>query len=482
VTAVESPLREPSCIVGGREERGVARFDVAYPYTGEVIGTAPVLAAETVERALDLAAASRVRLNRFERSGVLERVADAIAARSAELARLITLESGLALKDTTHEVERAIDVFRFASRETLRDDGQVYASDVSANGRARRAMTMREPVRLVAAITPFNHPLNQVAHKLAPAIGAGAPIVLKPSEKTPLAGLWLGRLVLEVGYPEDALAVVTGDREQILTEMLAHEAVEVVSFTGGIAAGRLIASRLGARRAVLELGGNDPLLVLADADLERAAALALQGATRNSGQRCSAVKRVLADRSVAAELTERIVAGCEDLRVGDPLDPETDVGTVIDEEAARSIEARVDGAIRSGAVLRYGGERNGAQLVPPVLDEVRPDVELVAEETFGPVVPIVPVADVSEAIRVANGTRYGLSSGVVSNNLEWILRCVHELRCGTVNVDEVPGFRTEDTPFGGIKASGTGVKEGVVEAMRGFTHVKLVTLPWHEAQ
>jgi phosphonoacetaldehyde dehydrogenase len=478
VTLLESPLLEPSCLVGGREERGAERFEVRYPYTGEVIGTAPLLDEATVATALDLAAGSRVRLDRFERSGVLNRVADAVAARGTELARLITLESGLSLKDTRHEVERAMDVFRFAARETLRDDGEVFASDVSSNGRARRALTMREPVRLVAAITPFNHPLNQVAHKLAPAIGAGAPIVLKPSEKTPLAGLWLGRLVIEVGYPEDALAVVTGDREQILDQMLAHEAVEVVSFTGGIPAGRLIARHLGPRRAVLELGGNDPLLVLADADLDRAAQLAVEGATRNSGQRCTAVKRILADRSLADGLVDRIVERTAQLVVGDPLHPDTDVGTVIDEEAAKAIGDRVEAAVRAGATLRHGGERTGAQLVPPVLDDVPPDAELVADETFGPAVPVIRVDGVSEAIDVANGTRYGLSAGVVSNNLDWILRCVHELRVGTVNVDEVPGFRTEDTPFGGVKASGIGVKEGVVEAMRGFTNVKLVTLPW----
>jgi phosphonoacetaldehyde dehydrogenase len=350
--------------------------------------------------------------------------------------------------------------------------------DVSPHGRARRAYTLREPVRLVAAITPFNHPLNQVAHKLAPAIAAGAPIVLKPSEKTPLAALWLEQAIHEAGYPQEALAIVTGDREEILEEMLRHEAVEVVSFTGGVAVGQMVAERLGYRRAVLELGGNDPLLVLRDADVERAADLAVSGATKNSGQRCTAVKRIIVEEPIADALAEAVVERSRRLRVGDPLEESTELGTLIDQTAAETVETRVRTAAADGARLLAGGSRHGAQIEPPVLDHVRPDHELVREETFGPAIPLIRVRDLDEALTVANGTRYGLSAGIVSNNLGAITRCIRELRCGSVNVDEVPGFRTEATPFGGIKASGLGVKEGVVEAMRGMTTVKLFSLPW----
>ncbi|HWB21773.1 MAG TPA: aldehyde dehydrogenase family protein [Gaiellaceae bacterium] len=472
------PSYELSCLIGGAEEHGSSRFDVVYPYTGEVVGTAPRLAPETVRQALTAAGNAQVSLDRYERSRVLERIADAIAEARGELASLITWESGLCLADTHHEVARATDVFRFAAREALRDDGELYACDVSPNGRPRRAFTMREPVRLVAAITPFNHPLNQVAHKLAPAIAAGAPIVLKPSEKTPLTALWLARAVLEAGFPADAVAIVTGDPRQILDEMLAHEAVEVVAFTGSVQVGQEIANRAGYRRTVLELGGNDPLIVLADADLDEAASLAVAGATRNSGQRCTAVKRILAESAIADELVDRIDRELGALNVGDPFDPSTDVGTLIDESAAELVERRVVGAIADGASLRRGGERSGAQIMPPLLDNVRPDTELVREETFGPAVPVIRVDGLLDAIQVANSTRYGLSAGVVSNDLASIMRCVKELRCGTVNVREVPGFRTEQTPFGGVKSSGLGAKEGVVEAIRGMTTAKLVTLPW----
>jgi phosphonoacetaldehyde dehydrogenase len=456
----------------------VNTFAVTYPYTGEVVGEAPLLPRSAVRALLDRAAAARVTLERHQRAEILERVARRIDSEAGELAKAITRESGLSLADTLHETGRAADVFRFAAHAALDDDGQAFAGDVSANGRRRRGYTLREPVRLVAAITPFNHPLNQVAHKLAPAIAAGAPIVLKPSEKTPLAAVWLERAIREAGYPEDALAVVTGDRAEILDEMLGHDAVEVVSFTGGVAVGKSIAARLGYRRAVLELGGNDPLVVLRDADVGRAAELAVTGATRNSGQRCTAVKRVIVEEAVADELADAVSSLSERLRVGDPLDRDTQLGTLIDEPAAELVERRVRDAESGGARLLTGGERSGAQIVPPVLDAVTPDQELVREETFGPAIPLIRVRDLDHALDVANGTAYGLSAGIVTNDLAAATRCIRELRCGTVNVDEIPGFRTEATPFGGVKASGLGIKEGVVEAMRGMTNVKLFTLPW----
>jgi aldehyde dehydrogenase (NAD+) len=469
---------EPACLVGGRELHGDRRLDVLYPYTGEVVGTVPLLSRSEVRSALRLVGTAHVSLDRNARAEVLRRVAAAIDGAGNELAVLITRESGLSLRDTRYEVSRAIDVFRFAAIEALRDDGQVYACDVSPNGRPRRAITTREPVRLVAAITPFNHPLNQVAHKLAPAMAAGAPIVLKPSEKTPLAALWLAHTIAESGYPDDALAVVTTEPVPFLDEVLAETAVEVVAFTGSVAVGSELARRSGYRRTVLELGGNDPLLVLRDADLDEAASLAVSGATRNSGQRCTAVKRILADEAIADELVARIDARAGELVVGDPLVDLTDLGTVIDEDAAVRVEERVRAAVADGATLVSGGERSGAQLVPPVLDHVPPASELVHDETFGPAIPVVRTRDLDHALALANGTRYGLSAGVVTNDLEAAFRCIRELRCGTVNVREVPGFRTEQTPFGGIKASGLGVKEGVVEAVRAMTNVKLATLPW----
>ena len=452
---------------------------VRSPYSGELVGEVSVSSAAEVAAALAAAArAGEQRLSRHERSEILFGVAERLAGGRDELAKLISLESGLCLKDTRHEISRAVDVFRFAAIEALRDDGEVFAGDLTAHGRDRRAYTLREPVRLVAAITPFNHPVNQVAHKLAPAIAAGAQIVIKPSEKTPLSAIRLLELVGDAGLGLDRAQVVCGDPASILDAFLAEDAVEVVSFTGGVTVGKAIAARLGYRRAVLELGGNDPLIVLGDADLEEASRLAVEGAFRNSGQRCTAVKRIIAVQAVADELAERIAAGAQTLRLGDPLDESTDIGTVIDDRAAEVIVGRVRDAVADGARLLCGGERDGALVQPAVLDHVSPHAELVASETFGPVAPIIRVGDLDEAIAVANSTPYALSSAVCTFDWRAIARCIRELRAGTVNVREVPGWRTELTPFGGIGDSGLGVKEGVREAIRAMTFTKLYTLPW----
>lgn len=456
----------------------VSTIFVRSPFSGELVGEAPVSRPEEVRSALDVAANYVNELSRHERSELLFAVADRLGELRAELSTLISRESGLCLKDTRHEVARAVDVFRFAAIEALHDDGEVFAGDVSAVGRDRRAHTLRVPVRAVAAISPFNHPLNQVAHKVAPAIAVGAPIVLKPSERTPLTALRLADVLEEVGIPPPAAQTVCGEPAAILDEFLAHDGVDVVTFTGGEAVGKSIARRLGYRRAVLELGGNDPLLVLGDADLDEAAELAVAGAFRNSGQRCTAVKRIIAVESIADALGERIVELTGRLRCGDPLDEDTDVGTVIDEQAARSIEARIDDAVAAGARLLHGGERDAALLAPAVLDHVPTSTDLVVRETFGPVAPIIRVRDLDHAIATANATSYALSSAVCTFDWRSIARCIRELRAGTVNVREVPGWRTELTPFGGIGDSGLGVKEGVRDAMRAMSFTKLYTLPW----
>ena len=464
--------------IDGREEYGDRQFEVRYPYTGEVIGSAPRLTRESVTQVLHRSAQRRFDLSRHERAQVLNRIADRLHAEEDDFATLITLESGLSLKDTRYEMGRAQDVFRFAAIEALRDDGQVFACDTSANGKNRRAYTLREPLRLVAAITPFNHPLNQVAHKVAPSIATNNVMVLKPSSRTPLSALRLARIMGEAGLPDGMVTMVTGDAEEIGPVLWSHPAVELVSLTGGTEIGKRVAAEMGYRRAILELGGNDPLIVLRDADVVEAVRLATYGAFKNSGQRCTAVKRIIAEEPIADALAEGLAAAAAILKVGDPLDPETDIGTVIAESDAIDFERRMNAALSEGATLRYGGERHGARITPAVLDHVRPEMEIVAQETFGPYAPILRVPDLDAAIATANRQDFGLSSGVVTNDLRAINRCIRELRVGTVNVREVPGYRTELTPFGGTKDSGLGVKEGVIEAMKAMTFTKLYTLPW----
>jgi phosphonoacetaldehyde dehydrogenase len=370
-------------------------------------------------------------------------------------------------------------VLMFGGNEVLRDDGKVFSCDITPHGRQRRVYTQRSPLLgVISAITPFNHPMNQVAHKVVPAIATNNRMVLKPSEKVPFSAILFADLLYEAGLPPAMLSVVTGDPREIADELVTNPRIDLVTFTGGVAIGKAIAARAGYRRMVLELGGNDPLIVMEDADLDEASTLAVQGSYKNSGQRCTAVKRMLVQESVAARFTDMVVEKTRAWRYGDPTDPGMEMGTVIDEAAARLFEARVEEAVSQGARLLVGNRREGALYSPTVLADVTPDMTVVRQETFGPVSPIVRFKDIDEAIRIANGTAYGLSSAVCTNRLDWITRFVGELDVGTVNVREVPGYRLELTPFGGIKDSGLGYKEGVQEAMKSFTNLKTYSLPW----
>jgi aldehyde dehydrogenase (NAD+) len=331
---------------------------------------------------------------------------------------------------------------------------------------------------VITAVTPFNHPLNQVIHKVAPAVATNNRMVLKPSEKTPLAALTLADILYEAGLPPPMLSVVTGDPTEIADELLTHPDVDLVTFTGGVAIGKYIAGRAVYKRQVLELGGNDPLIVMDDADVNKAAELAASGSYKNSGQRCTAVKRIFVHERLAADFTEALLAKTRAWTHGDPLDANVDMGTVIDERAAMLFERRVNDAVAQGARLLHGNVRDGALYSPTLIDRVHGAMEVVQQETFGPVSPVLTFKDVDDAIRQVNGTAYGLSSGVCTNRLDDIMRFVRELHVGSVNVWEVPGYRLELTPFGGIKDSGLGYKEGVQEACKSFTNVKTYSLPW----
>jgi len=462
--------------VAGEAVAGPRVLDVLDPWDGSLAGQVTLADRALLDRALDAPLGQA--LTRWQRHEVLTRAEALLGERTDEFAASIRREAGLAHHETVYEVGRARDVLRFAAIEALHDDGQAFACDVSPNGKARRIFTLREPVGRVAAITPFNHPLNQVVHKLAPAIAAGAPVLLKPSEKTPLTAVRLVELLYEAGLPGWMLSVLVGELDEVVRPLVQDERVAMVSFTGGVAAGREVARTAGYKKLCLELGGNSPLIVHEDADLELAVKLAAEGAYRNSGQRCTAVKRLLVHRAVLEPFTEALVERTAAYVSGDPADPQTRVGTVIDEAAAERLERVVRDASAAGARVLCGGARHGAVMEPTVLDQVPRDCEMVVEESFGPLAPILAVDDLDDAIELANSTRYGLSSGVVTASLEAATRCVHGLRTGTVNVNEVPGYRTECSPFGGIKDSGLGIKEGVVEAIAGMTQVKTFSLPW----
>ena len=453
-------------------------IEVTYPYTGEVVGTVPKATVEEVRKAFATARAYKPKLTRYERATIMQKAAALLRTRVEDASNLITRESGLSKKDSIYEVGRVCDVFTFAAMEALRDDGQAFSCDLTPHGKNRRVYTRREPLLgVISAITPLNHPMNQVAHKVAPSIATNNRMVLKPSEKTPLSAYYLAELLYEAGLPREMFQVVTGDPREIADELITNENVDLVTFTGGVAVGKYIAEKAGYRRIVLELGGNDPIIVMEDADVDEASTLAAQGSYKNSGQRCTAVKRMLVHEAVADRFVEQLVAKTRAWTFGDPMNPKLEMGTVIDEPAAMLFEARVKEAVSQGAKLLVGNERQGALYSPTVIDRVDPKMTVVMQETFGPVSPVVRFRDIDEAIAISNGTAYGLSSAVCTNRLDYINRFVNELNVGTVNVREVPGYRLELTPFGGIKDSGLGYKEGVQEAMKSFTNIKTFSLP-----
>ena len=471
-------MNDYPCYIAGQAIHREDKLSVYNPYNGEVAGTVANLGkAETLE-AIETALQGGETLSRYQRYEILDKARRMLLERAEEFSSLITEESGLCLKETSYEVGRGHDVLQFSAMEALKDDGEIFSCDVSPHGKSRKIFTLREPHKLVAAITPFNHPLNQVLHKIAPAIASGAATILKPSSKTPLVAVKITELLYEAGLPGWMLSVLVGPSSEVADTLVTDPRVEVVSFTGGETVGKMIAERAGYKKLVLELGGNSPLIIMEDADLDLAINLAAEGCFRNSGQRCTAVKRLLVHEAILETFTERFVEEAGKYNYGDPNDPDTRVGTVIDEDAAIYLEKVVNDAVALGARVLLGGTREGALMTPTVIADVPRDAEMVVKESFGPLAPIMSVSDIEDAISLANATAYGLSSGIVTRDMDRAIRAVKGIQTGTVNINEVPGYRIECSPFGGVKDSGLGVKEGVIEAMKGMTYVKTFSMPW----
>ncbi len=475
-------IRNEGMRIAGKTVFSENEISVLYPFTEEIVGTVPAATVENVQEAFSIAANYKSKLSRYERQKILFKIAEIIKKRKDELAPIITSELGISINDSLYEIGRAYDVYTLAGQLCIQDDGEIFSCDLTPHGKARKIFTIREPLRSISAITPFNHPLNMISHKIAPAIATNNCIVAKPTELTPLTAIYLADIIYEAGLPPEMLSVVTGLPEEIGNEIITNPNIELITFTGGIPVGKIIANKAGYKRQVLELGGNDPLIVLNDLnedDLDKAAELAVSGATKNSGQRCTAVKRILVQNKVADKLVPIVLEKAKQIKFGDPMNYKTDLGTVISSNAAEIFENRVITSAEDGANILYHPERKGALLPPIVVDNVNYKSELVVEETFGPIIPIVRVPDNDdETIKISNSTNYGLSAGVCSNNFFRIQKYISGLDVGTVNIWEVPGYRIEMSPFGGIKDSGNGIKEGVQEAMKCFTNVKTFSLPW----
>ncbi|WP_405801738.1 aldehyde dehydrogenase family protein [Streptomyces sp. NBC_01506] len=466
--------------LAGRQATGEETFDVTSPWDGRLVGKVAVPTPAQVEEAVAAAYAVRdefAATPAHVRAAALDHVSRRLVERTEEIARLISAENGKPMKWARGEVGRAVSVFRFAAEESRRfNGGEAQRLDTDAGGTGRLALTRRFPRGVVLGIAPFNFPLNLCAHKIAPAIAVGAPIILKPAPATPLSGLLIGELLAETELPAGAWSVlpVANDRMPALVQ---DERLPVISFTGSDKVGFAIMDSVPRKHCTLELGGNGAAVVLADyaseKDLDWAATRIGTFSNYQGGQSCISVQRVVADASLYERLVPKIIASVEAQVTGDPSDDATDVGPLVSEEAAKRVEAWVDEAVRAGARLLAGGKRDGASYAPTVLADVPADVTISCEEVFGPVLTLSRVDGEDAAFKTVNDSKYGLQAGVFTHDVQAAFRAHRALEVGGVIVGDIPSYRADQMPYGGVKQSGVG-REGVKYAMDDYTYERVM--------
>jgi acyl-CoA reductase-like NAD-dependent aldehyde dehydrogenase len=451
-------------------------LEVRSPYSGEVVGRVARAGAAETKRAIDAAEqAMRDPLPAHKRAEILVRVAGALGRRHDEVARLISDEAGKPMKAARVEAKRAMSTYTFSAVEARKLAGEMVPMDAAQAGEGKLAFTLRQPIGVVGAISPFNFPLNLVAHKLAPALAAGCAVVLKPASQTPLSALLLAELEEEAGLPAGWLSVVAGPSVEIGDVLVEDERVKAITFTGSGGVGWKLKERAPKKKVNLELGNATPVIVAADADLDAAAKAMAANSFSFAGQSCISVQRIYVERPAYDEFLRRFLPAVEGLTIGDPADEETDVGPVIDEDAKQRILEWIEEARAGGAEILAGGAEQDGLIRPTVIGHAAPELKVSCDEVFGPVVTVNAVGSVGEAIELANSTRYGLQAGIFTASLETGLRAARELEFGGVTVNEAPTFRSDQMPYGGVKDSGN-TREGPHYAVRELTEEHLVVL------
>lgn len=464
-------------LIGGKQITGEDRQDVINPYNGEIIDTVPIAHLQTAQLAIDEAnnaKESLTEMSAFKVSNKLFNVVDKLKEHKRDFAELLTLEVGKPINESLVELDRSIETLKLAAEEAKRIYGESVPLDAGLNGKGFFAFTQRLPLGVVAAITPFNYPLNLTIHKIAPAIACKNTVIVKPPTEAPLTVMKFCELLNEE-FPDGVVNTVTGYGSEVGDYLVCSPEVDKISFTGSVTTGLMISQKAGMKKVTLELGGNDPMVVLNDADIDKAVKGVINGAFLNAGQVCMGVKRIIIEDEIADEFAEKLVKETEKLVMGNPLDIKTTLGTLISENAARQVEETVNNAVKDGAEILTGGVRDGAFYSATVIDNVKEDMDLVVRETFGPVAPILRVNSVEEAIKVANNTEYGLQAGVFTESYSNAMKCAQEIEAGTVFVNKQSTFRTDNMPFGGFKNSGVG-KEGIKYAVGEMTKTKLIGL------
>src|ERR1700722_16742191 len=451
--------------------------EIHAPYDGAVIASVHQGRREHAEAAIAAsvkAFGTTRRLPAFERQRVLRRIADGIHDRKDEFSRTLSQEAGKPIKSARMEVDRAVFTFNVAAEETVRGYGEYLPLDWMQSTAGRWGIVKRFPLGPVAGITPFNFPLNLVAHKVAPAIAAGCSMVLKPAPQTPLSSLLLAEVIQQAGWPDGGFNVLPLSNEDAGL-LVTDERIKLISFTGSAAVGWAIKNNAGKKKVVLELGGNAGVIVHSDADLEYAAERCVSGGFGYAGQTCISVQRILVEHSVYGKFTDLFVEGVKKLKIGDPLDESTDVGPLIRESDAIRTTAWIDEAVRAGAHLLCGGGRKDLIVEPTVLTRTKPDMKVNCQEVFGPVVTVEPYKDFDQALRQINHSAYGMQAGIFTRDAKLMFQAYEELEVGGVIAGDVPSFRIDQMPYGGVKDSGFG-REGLRYAIEEMTEPKLMVM------
>jgi len=476
-TSTKTPTKNYPYFVAGKWVSEGRPLEVASPYDGALAGVTYWATAEQLEQAIRASVSAfetTKRLPAYERQRVLRTISDSIAARREEFARLMAMEAGKPIKTARAEVDRAVFTFAVAAEESVRIGGEWLPMDLQASTAGRMAIVRRFPLGPIAAITPFNFPLNLVAHKVAPAIAAGCTMVLKPAPKTPLCALLLTEIVEKAGWPAGALNTLSLSNEDA-ARMVANDRLKLLTFTGSGAVGWALKARAGKKKVALELGGNAAVIVHGDADVDFAAERCALGGFSYAGQSCISVQRIFVQRNVEDKFTASLLSRVSKLKAGDPLDEATDIGPMINEDAAKRAASWVDDAAKSGAKILAGGKRNGAIMDPTVLSHTKPDMRVNCEEVFAPVVVVEPYDDFGDALRWVNDSPYGLQAGLFTRDAKLIFQAYEELEVGGLIVGDMSSFRIDHMPYGGVKDSGLG-REGLRYAIEDMTVLRLLVL------
>jgi glyceraldehyde-3-phosphate dehydrogenase (NADP+) len=463
-------------LLNGRWLERPQTIEVRDPQDDSLVDTVPLASVADMDEAIEAAAtgfeAAR-RLPVHERMRILQETAVTLSGQHEAFARTIAREGIKTIREARKEVTRCIETIRISAEEARRLDGRTLAFDQMPGSENRRGFYSREPIGVIGAITPFNDPLNLVAHKVGPALAAGNAIIVKPDSKTPLSALKLAQAIHDTGLPDGMLQVITGNGSEVGQTLVTDSRVRMISFTGGLATGEAIMRQIGLKKVGMELGSNCPVIVMADADLELALEANVSGAFWAAGQNCLHVQRLLLQDAIYDQFTERFVAAAQDYTVGDKLDEATDMGPLINERAAKHVAALVDEAVAAGAALLTGGQREGNFYAPTVLADVPDNCTLAHEEIYGPVTLLYRFDALDEAIARANNVNYGLQAGIFTRDLQTAFRATEQLECGGVMVNDSTDYRIDAMPFGGVKGSGLG-REGIRFALQEMTEPKVV--------